>query len=86
MDLPKSLLLALVPSVFLGCATTGDSASWSCSAEGLADSYYDGSNYAKIHLRGYARGGTYEVVKNAEGTRATGTTANGTPFSCTKSP
>lgn len=68
--------------ILAACATTGDGGNWTCSAKGLVNSYYTGGFNAMIHLEGYSSGGTYEVTKNAEGTEATGTTANGTPFKC----
>jgi hypothetical protein len=50
----------------------------------MVNSYYYGSDTAMIHLQGYSSGGNYKVAKNAQGTEATGTTANGTPFTCVK--
>lgn len=69
-----------------GCTTTGDGASWKCSAQGLANSHYTGSDIAMIHLQGFSTGGSYKVTQNAQGTEATGVTANGTPFKCVKQP
>lgn len=48
-----------------GCATTGDGASWKCSAQGLANSHYTGSDIAMIHLQGFSTGGSYKVTQNA---------------------
>jgi hypothetical protein len=67
-----------------GCASTGDGAIWECSAQGLVNSHYTGSDSAMIHLQGFSSGGNYKVSKNAQGTEATGTTGNGTPFKCVK--
>ncbi len=81
----KFSLVVLTIAAISGCATTGDGANWKCSAQGLVNSYYTGSDSAMIHLQGFASGGNYNVIKNAQGTEATGTTANGTPFACVKS-
>ncbi len=83
----KATRLAPVFSILIlsACATTGGGGEWTCSAKGLVNSYYTGSDKAMIHLEGYSSGGSYEVTKNAEGTEATGTTANGTPFKCVRS-
>ena len=68
------------------CNTTGarDDGNWKCSADGLVNSQYDGSDYAMIHLAGYSKGGNYKVTKNPEGTEAKGRTRHGTPFTCVK--
>jgi len=50
----------------------------------LVNAHYTGSGTAMIHLQGFSSGGSYTVTKNAQGTEATGTTANGTPFTCIK--
>lgn len=76
--------IVLMAAASAGCATTGDGSSWKCSANGLVSSYYTGSDKAMIHLEGFSSGGNYLVTKNAQGTEATGNTANGTPFTCTK--
>lgn len=81
----KFLLTVLVMIAISGCATTGDGAVWKCSAKGIVNSYYTGSETAMIHLQGFPSGGTYKVTKNDQGTEATGTTGNGTPFACVKS-
>ena len=70
--------------ILSACATTGEGGDWKCSAKGLVNSYYTGGYKAMIHLEGYSSGGSYEVIKNAAGTEATGTTANGTPFKCVR--
>ena len=71
-------------SVLAACATTGDGATWECSATGLVNAYYTGSGTANVHLQGYSTGGNYAVTLNESRTEATGTTANGTPFKCVK--
>jgi len=80
----KSSFVILAIAAVSGCATTGDGASWKCSAQGLVNSHYTGSDSAMIHLQGFTSGGSYKVTKNSQGTEATGTTANGTPFKCVK--
>ena len=77
--------IVLMAAAIAGCATTGDGSNWKCSAKGLVNSYYVGLDTAMIHLEGFSSGGNYKVTKNAPGTEATGTTANGTPFMCVKS-
>jgi len=59
--------------------------SWKCTASGLVTASYDGGDSAYVHLTGFSYGGTYPVTKNKAGTVATGTTANGTKFTCTAS-
>jgi len=82
----KISLAIMAVAAVSGCATTGDGASWKCSAQGLANSHYTGSDIAMIHLEGFSTGGSYKVTQNAQGTEATGVTANGTPFKCVKQP
>lgn len=53
---------------------------WTCSAPGIVSGTYDGGSMAYIHLQGYPDGKPYAVVK--KGKTATGTTTNGTKFSC----
>jgi hypothetical protein len=67
-----------------GCQTSGGGPAWSCTANGLINANYNGSDYAQIHLQGYSTGGSYKVTLNEQRTEATGTTANGTPFKCMK--
>ena len=82
----KISLAIMAVAAVSGCATTGDGASWKCSAQGLANSHYTGSDIAMIHLQGFSTGGSYKVTQNAQGTEARGVTANGTPFKCVKQP
>ena len=82
----KISLAIMAVAAVSGCATTGDGASWKCSAQGLANSHYTGSDIAMIHLQGFSTGGSYKVTQNAQGTEATGVTANGTPSKCVKQP
>ncbi len=85
MHTMKVSMVILAIATVSACATTGDGASWKCSAQGLINSHYTGLDSAMIHLQGFSSGGSYTVAKNAQGTEATGTTANGTPFKCVKS-
>ncbi|MFC1886314.1 hypothetical protein ACFLZM_04595 [Thermodesulfobacteriota bacterium] len=48
------------------------------------DANYSGGDYAYIHLEGYSKGNDYKVKLNAQKTEASGTTGDGTPFTCTK--
>ena len=56
---------------------------WACQAPNLVTANYTGGGYAYVHLSGFTTGGNYPVVKN--GSIATGTTANGTKFTCSES-
>lgn len=80
-SLAITLVLALVAA---SCATTGASSSWKCSANGLADSSYSGSDYAYVRLQQYSAGGSYKVILNEQKNEARGITKDGTPFTCTK--
>ena len=84
-----------VPAVTI-CGLTGVSSgrcaerpaapkTWKCTASGLVNASYDGGDSAYVHLVGFSSGGTYPVTRNKAGTVATGTTANGTRFTCTAS-
>lgn len=76
-------VIALLCITLAACATSMDGkGQWKCEAANMANSHYNGSEYAYIHLHGYAHGRSYEVVKRSD-TLVTGTTGNGTPFSCT---
>lgn len=48
----------------------------------MVNGSYDGGNSAYIHLEGFSSGGNYPVTLNSSRTVATGTTANGTKFTC----
>lgn len=81
--------VALCSVVSTAAAQTGKPSAapktWKCSAAGLVNASYDGGDGAYVHLTGFSSGGTYPVTKNKAGTTATGTTANGTKFTCTAS-
>ena len=77
-----------LPIAATAVAQTGRPAaakSWTCTAPGLVNASYDGGASAYVHLVGFSSGGTYAVTLNKAGTVATGTTANGTKFTCTAS-
>ena len=59
--------------------------SWKCTAPGLVNGSYDGGETAFIHLVGFTSGGNYAVTKDKSGKVVTGTTGNGTKFTCTGS-
>lgn len=82
----KATRLAPIFSILIlsACATPGDGAKWECSANGLVNSTYDGSDSAYVHLQGFSSGGNYPVKLNEQRTEAMGTTANGTPFKCVR--
>lgn len=65
----------------IGCIPAS-AAGWTCSAPGLISGSYDGGDSAYIHLTGFSNGNNYPVAK--KGSRATGTTKNGTRFVCTQ--
>jgi hypothetical protein len=79
-----ALLATSIALAISGCASPGDGATWTCSATGLVSGRYDGSEYANVQLQGFSRGSDYKVKLNEQRTEATGTTANGTPFTCVK--
>lgn len=56
---------------------------WTCSAPGLVSGSYDGGGTAYIHLAGFPDGGNYSV-QTIGAKKVTGTTKNGTKFSCIK--
>lgn len=62
-------------------AQSGKPKSWKCSAPGLQAGEYSGGNTAYIRLVGYSSGGHYSVTRKGDDV-ATGTTANGTKFTC----
>ena len=56
---------------------------WVCTVPShaqLISFYYTGGDWAQIHIAPYSSGGSYKVTK-VDGV-ATGTTANGTEFTC----
>ena len=73
----KYLVLSIALFSF---ATAAQAQGWSCSAPGVVSGTYDGGGSAYIHLDSFPSGGTYPVQRN--GKRATGTTKNGTRFTC----
>jgi hypothetical protein len=77
-------LIAFTMIAIVGCATTGDGSKWTCSANDIKNSGYNGSDIAFIHLGRYAGGSTYKVTKSADGKTAKGETSDGTPFTCVK--
>lgn len=82
------LVLAVMSAATLisGCNSSSvrDDSSWECTAKGLVNSHYTGSSHAMIHLSGYSSGGSYQVTLNEQKTVASGTTKDGTPFTCKK--
>jgi hypothetical protein len=72
--------LTALLSVLLTAPCYADS--WTCTAPGLVSGSYDGGDSAYIHLSGFSDGKSYPVKKS--GNRATGTTTNGTKFTCSK--
>jgi len=83
----KSIIVLFILIVTSGCVTTDkgvNSECWKCTAKGLISSRYTGRDSAYIHLREFKDGNNYKVQLNESKCVATGTTANGTPFTCTK--
>lgn len=75
----------VVPALMLFAAAAtpaGAAEKWKCSAAGLIAATYTGGATAYIHLSPFAYGGNYKVTK--KGSKATGVTANGTRFTCSK--
>ena len=73
----KTLFAALL--LFLA-ATSAHAQAWTCSAPGIVSGSYDGGQTAYIHLTGFSSGNSYYVQKS--GKKVTGTTGNGTKFTC----
>lgn len=69
-------------ALFVLVSGNANAQSWSCSAPGMISGSYDGGESAYIHLSGFPSGGTYPVRK--QGKRVTGTTKNGTTFTCSQ--
>ena len=84
--LAKILTVVAVSAAFTGCVAGNDKdgSAWQCEARGLVSANYDGTSYAYVHLQGYSQGARYKVELNEAMTEATGTTGNGTPFTCMK--
>ena len=76
-----AVFAALVLSGAAQAAPAGVGA-WNCSVPGMVSGQYDGGSSAYIHLSAFSTGGHYSVQKS--GKKATGTTANGTRFTCTQ--
>lgn len=78
--------IALVPLVAGGTlpeAAAQGSQKWVCDARLIASHDYNGGDRATIRLAPYPQGGSYAVKKNEAGNVATGSTADGTAFTCT---
>lgn len=80
------MAVVVLSALVVGCAATPGAGSWQCAANGLVNAHYTGGASAMIHLQGFSSGGQYPVKMNEQGTEASGTTANGTPFVCKKLP
>lgn len=78
----KACLFAAVLAFASIAAVSSASARWQCNAKGLISGSYDGGSSAYIHLAGFPSGGTYAVSK--KGNSASGSTKNGTRFTCKK--
>jgi len=76
--------VAALAFTLVGCNSNPSSPAWRCEASGIVNSHYTGGEFAMIHLSGFSSGGQYKVQLNADKTAASGTTANGTPFTCFK--
>lgn len=75
-----SAVVCLCIPTFATAQTTSNA--WKCSAPGLRAAKYEGGEKAYIHLEGFSHGGYYKVTR--KGKVATGTTANGTTFTCSQ--
>ena len=76
----KTISAAVFSAVVIALTPGGAHAAWTCTAKGLVSATYDGGTSAYVHLEGFNRGNSYAVTKN--GKVATGTTKNGTKFTC----
>jgi len=73
---------AIAASALLG-TSSANAASWTCSAAKLKNYSYSGGTIAMIHLSPYKSGGRYSV-KKVNANKVTGTTKDGTKFTCVK--
>jgi hypothetical protein len=83
--LKSSLIICLGLSLFLAFSVGPVSAEkneWKCDADDIEDFNFNGGDYAYIHLSSYSSGDDYSVTFNETKTVATGTTGDGTPFTC----
>jgi len=78
----RRLIVTLGAGLALAACQTTSGPTWTCSAKNLVDANYSGGSTAYVHLSGFSRGNNYSVTKSADGKTATGTTGNGTPFTC----
>jgi hypothetical protein len=85
----KRLIVArlVAGGMIAGCAllvsSSANAASWTCSASKLKNYSYSGGSSAMIHLSPYSKGGRYSV-KKVSANKVTGTTKDGTKFTCVK--
>lgn len=75
---------ALIAASVTGLAGPAAAVTWECKASQIQNYSYDGGDSAYIHLAPFQRGSNYPVTVSKDGKKATGVTANGTPFTCTK--
>jgi hypothetical protein len=81
------VLLTAVVAAFamfsIAISPSAHAAQWSCSAKNMLSGSYSGGSKARIHLKGYGRGGSYSV-KKVSANKVTGVTQDGTPYTCVK--
>ncbi len=80
----KVRAVAFATFALAGASAPAVAATWECKATGIQNYTYDGGGSAYIHLAPFQRGSNYPVTVSKDGKKATGVTANGTPFTCTK--
>ena len=79
----KPLIIGAITVGALLLTSIANAASWTCSAAKLKNYSYSGGSSAMIHLSPYSKGGRYPV-KKVNANKVTGTTKDGTKFTCTK--
>lgn len=73
----------LVLLILLATSSSAHAENWTCTAPNMISGSYDGGSMAYIHLTGFPDGGTYSVQKSGNN-KVSGTTKNGTKFTCVK--
>jgi hypothetical protein len=76
-------VIGCTAAIITASTAPATAASWTCSAAKLKNYSYSGGTSAMIHLSPYSSGGRYPV-KKVNANKVTGTTKDGTKFTCTK--
>jgi hypothetical protein len=77
------LIMGAVAAGALLMSSSANAATWTCSAAKLKNYSYSGGSSAMIHLSPYSKGGRYPV-KKVNANKVSGTTKDGTKFTCVR--